>query len=197
MSAAELATVVEGWATLAGLMVVVAGAMFAGVQLRQEAKARHLQAILAVLSDIRPPEINRAQAVLMSLPDGFRVSDTPDAIEDVTMVMASYGRLGTLLAMGMVEERDIFRFPALSGGAIEVWEKVKHLARADPSLIGLGTGLRASRYVEFLAGRSQAYIERKGLSELESIPTFDADPDVLEAIGGRRLGLERAKGSDA
>ncbi len=52
MSAAEIATVVEGWATLAGLMVVVAGAVFAGVQLRQEAKARHLQAILAVLSDI-------------------------------------------------------------------------------------------------------------------------------------------------
>lgn len=185
MSAAEIATVVEGWATLAGLMVVIAGAVFAGVQLRQEARARHLQAILAVLSDIRPPEINRAQLALMSLPDGFGISDlSKDAVDDITMVMASYGRLGTLLAMGMVEDRDIFRFPALSGGAIDVWEKVKHVAR-------VGTGLHASKYIEFLAGRSQAYIERKGLSELRSIPRFDADPDVLEAIGSRRLGLER------
>lgn len=192
MSAAELATIVEGWATLAGLMVVVAGAVFAGVQLRQEAKARHLQAILAVLSDIRPPEINRAQLALMSLPDGFGVSDlSKDAVDNMTMVMASYGRLGTLLAMGMVEERDIFRFPALSGGAIDVWEKVKHVARAGESVAGLGTGLHAAKYVEFLAGRAQAYIERKGLSELRSIPRFDADPDVLEAIGSRRLGLER------
>ncbi len=186
MSAAEIATVVEGWATLAGLMVVVAGAVFAGVQLRQEAKARHLQAILAVLSDIRPPGINRAQQALKSLPDGFGMGElSKDAIDDVTMVMASYGRLGTLLAMGMVEDRDIFRFPALSGGAIEVWEKVKHLARAGAQGYGLGSGLRAGKYIEFLAGRSQAYIERKGLSELRSIPSFDADPRVLEAIGSR------------
>ena len=186
MSAAEIATVVEGWATLAGLMVVVAGAVFAGVQLRQEAKARHLQAILAVLSDIRPPEINRAQQALMSLPDGFGWGElSKDAIDDVTMVMASYGRLGTLLAMGMVEDRDIFRFPALSGGAMEVWEKVKHVARAGAQGYGLGSGLRAGKYIGFLAGRSQAYIERKGLSELESIPSFDADPRVLEAIGSR------------
>ncbi|MCH8973717.1 MAG: hypothetical protein IH869_01465 [Chloroflexi bacterium] len=186
MSAAELATIVEGWATLAGLMVVVAGAVFAGVQLRQEAKARHLQAILAVLSDIRPPEINPAQYTLMSLPDGFGPSDlSKGALDDVTMVMASYGRLGTLLAMGMVEERDIFRFPALSGGAIEVWEKVKHVARADAPGTGMGTGLNAARYIELLAGRAQAYIERKGLSELRSIPTFDADPGVLETIGSR------------
>ena len=45
MSATELAAVVEGWATLVGLMVVIAGAAFAGVQLRQEAKARKLQAM--------------------------------------------------------------------------------------------------------------------------------------------------------
>ena len=40
MNAAEIATVVEGWATLAGLMVIVAGAVFAGVPLRQEAQGQ-------------------------------------------------------------------------------------------------------------------------------------------------------------
>ena len=58
MSAMDLATVVEGWATVAGLMVVIAGAVFAGVQLRQQAKAQSFQTLMAVLKEVRSLEVD-------------------------------------------------------------------------------------------------------------------------------------------
>ena len=91
MNAAEIATVVEGWATLVGLMVVVAGATFAGVQLRQEAKARRLKAIVVLLADIWPLEVTFAAGVVESLPDGFARSELSDEqFAAVRTVGASY-----------------------------------------------------------------------------------------------------------
>ena len=191
--AAELATVVEGWATLAGLFVIVVGAAFAGVQLRQEAKARKLQALMSVLTDIHPPAVTRATRVLASLPDGFDPSElTEDERDAVVLVGTSYARLGTLLAVGAVEQRDIFPHPALSRGAIEAWEKLKHvprtvrgglLMRAQEQAQESGGRVPTMIFHEQLAARAQAYLLREGVKLFRSAPVFDADWDALNAMG--------------
>ena len=190
MNAAELATVVEGWATVTGLMVVIAGAVFAGVQLRQEARARRLQAMMAVLSDIRPPNVTPAQQRVMSLPDGFsREELSPESRNDLLAVTASYGRLGTLLAAGMVREDDIFRLPVFSVYAIEMWEKIKHLERGqgiDGSVLGPNMpAVRIPMFVEFLASRAQAYLAREGVKQFGGLPRFDADPTLMASINSQ------------
>ena len=180
MSASEIATVVEGWATLVGLFVVIAGALFAGIQLRQEAKARHLQAIMAVLTNIRPPEVTHAMSVLASLPEGFEFQELDPATRDaIQTVGSSYGRLGILLAEGLVKERDIFPHPYLSRGAIDAWEKVKHLTRTGSTI---GGELSLGMYGELLASRAQNWLEREGVKTFGDIPFFDADPTVLQSI---------------
>ena len=182
MSAADLATVVEGWSTLAGLLVIVVGATFAGVQLRQEAKARKLQALMSVLADIRPHEVTKAELVVRSLPDGFDPSElAEDELAAVLLVSSSYARLGTLLAVGAVEERDIFPHPTFSRGAIDAWEKFKHVPRTG----GLGGGVRilpTTIFHEQLAARAQAYLLREGVERFGSVPSFDADWDALNAL---------------
>ena len=150
--------------------------MFAGVQLRQEAKARKLQAMVAVLSDVRPLEVAVAWTKVQSLPDGFELDKlTEEQHANVTIVSASYNRLGNLLAAGLVGERDIFPHLALSRGAIEAWEKLKHVARdrSFPTMVYLG----------MLAARADEYLKREAVSLLSDIPVFDADPNVLQSIG--------------
>ena len=180
MNATELAGIVEGWATLGGLFVLIAGAIFAGSQLRQEARARHLQAVMAVLSDIRPPAVVLATQRLGDLPDGYALSELNQEDRDAHLLVgSSYGRLGTLLAMGLVEERDIFPFLALSRGAIDVWEKMKHATGAGEA----GRGLANAMFNEFLAARAQAYLEREGVKTFGRLRTFESDPDVLARVG--------------
>ena len=182
MSAADIATVVEGWATLAGLFVLVAGAVFAGVQLRQEAKARHLQAIMAVLTDIRPPEVAIAQRRVLRLPDGFDPLElSEDDLNDLLMVVASYARLGNLLAAGLVKEDDIFPHINLSKGAVDAWEKVKHVPRNNP----MAGGLPPAMFFEYLAAHAQDYLAREGARRFGSIPPFDADPSVMESVAAQ------------
>ena len=189
MSATELATVVEGWATLAGLMVVIAGALFAGVQLRRDAKARRDQTVIEVLSAVHGPEVPAAIARVLQLPDGFIPSDlTAEDNETWLSVLSIYNRIGHLLMLGMVEERDIFSFPPLSVRAIQVWEKLKHLPRRDVHswFHDPIEGMRAiypGLLLEMLAARAQAYLEREGARTFGSMPIFDADPAVLQAVG--------------
>ena len=181
MSAAELATVVEGWATLVGLFVIVVGAAFAGVQLRQEAKARKLQALMSVLTDIRGPEVVKAWQVFSSLPDGFDARElTEDELFAVRLVSSSYARLGTLLAVGAVEERDIFPHITFSRGAIEAWEKLKHVSRAGEVNL-VGRVVPTTIFQEQLAARAQAYLLREGVELYGSVPLFDADWGALDA----------------
>ena len=70
MSATELAIVVEGWATVAGLMAVIAGAVFAGVAWRAQrfmlaSEASHLSQLpvshvaIVALKAPRKPEPTR------------------------------------------------------------------------------------------------------------------------------------------
>lgn len=182
MSAAEIAAVVEGWATLATLLVIVVGAAFAGVQLRQEAKARKLQALVSVLTDIRGPEVVKAWHAVSSLPDGFEFSElTEDEQIAARLVSSSYSRLGTLLAVGAVEERDIFPHLTFSRGAIEAWEKLKHVPQMRHGQPVLPTSI----FHEQLAARAQAYLLREGVERFGSVPSFDADWDALNAMGER------------
>ncbi len=181
MSAAEIAMVVEGWATLAGLMVVIAGAAFAGVQLRQEARSRHLQAMMAVFAEIRPPAVARAQQDLMRFPDGFSGEElTPDQLSVLVQVTTSFGRLGNLLETGMLQEADVFRNSAFSRGSIDVWEKIKHIARGERPTIRYNAVA-----IEYVAARAQDYLLREEFKRYSNIPVFDADHDALEALESR------------
>ena len=180
MSATELAAVVEGWATVAGLMVVIAGAVFAGVQLRQQAKAQSFQTVMAVLSDVRSLEVGNAWANLVSkLPDGFDVQQVSvEELRAVRLVQGSYTQLGSLLAAGFVKEEDIFSFLGITKGAIETWEKSKHLPRANEAQ-GL---LSVPIFHEYLAARAEAYLDRNGLKMLGRMPRFDSDPAIMARV---------------
>jgi hypothetical protein len=180
MNATELATVVEGWATLVGLMVVIAGAVFAEIQLRQEAKARKLQALMSVLTDIRPAEVAKAWLIVRSLPDGFDGSTLN--IEERTailLVAGSYGRIGTLLAVGAVDEADIFPHLTFSRGAIEAYEKIKHMA------LGENSYLPSMIMNEQMASRAQSWLLRHGAKRFGSMPRFEANWDALNALGAQ------------
>ena len=164
--------------------VILVGAAFAGVQLRQEAKARKLQALMSVLTDIRGPDIVKAAQVVRALPDGFDPRElSEDELLAVRLVAGSYARLGTLIAAGAVEERDVFPHLTFSRGAIEAWEQLKHLMRTGPGGVLSETGVFTTMlFFEQLAARAQAYLLREGVELFGSAP-FDADWDALDAMG--------------
>jgi hypothetical protein len=186
MSAAEIATVVEGWATLAGLMVVIAGAVFAGIQLRQEAKARKLLVLMSVLTDVRPPEVTRARLVMRHLPDGFVMSKLPHQQQvAVIPVGASDGRLGTLLAVSAMEEDDIFPHLTFSRGAIESWERLTHILRSGDMYSTNLAGLNITISHEQLVARAQDWLLRNDGTQFGPVPTFDANTDALQALSAQ------------
>ncbi len=184
MSATELATVVEGWATLAGLIVVITGAAFAGVQLYRESQARRLQALVALYADVWPVEANREARIVMSLPDGFEYESLQpgqqDAIRDTA---ARFERLGFLLKMGAVRGEEIFRSPPFGRAAIAQWEKLKHALRGGGGPFGqsITADLPGPLHFEYLAWRAQQYLLRHGVEDFGAIPVFDADWDALSA----------------
>ena len=94
-------------------------------------------------------------------------------------VNTSYGRLGNLLATGSVRDRDIFPHIQFSVGAIEHWEKVKHLYRGDDPAINPFSGVM---FIELLAARAEAYLAREGVKRFGTIPFFDSDPSILETV---------------
>ena len=112
MSAAELATVVEGWATLAGLMVVVAGATFAGVQLRRDSKSRRLQALVDLYSVIWPKEMPAAVASLLSLRSCTPANTAPAA---TTINPTSVAHPSTTVASSAASMTHLPRFEMAGG----------------------------------------------------------------------------------
>lgn len=193
MSATDLATVVEGWATLAGLVVVIAGAVFAGVQLRRESDARRLQAMVTILSDIRPPEVSMAWETVAAVPHGTEFADIPpDARKAAMLVGMSYARLGNLLALGVLREEDVLIDLGLSRGAIEAWEKLEpYVAGVNSFRSSRLLGLTNAIYFEQLALRAQNFLLREGEKRFGGMPHFEADWDALGAMA-ERVTLARA-----
>ena len=184
MSAAELATVIEGWATLTGLIVVALGAAFAGVQLYRESQARRLQALVALYADVWPLEADRETRIVASLPDGFDYGQLePQQQEAVRHITQRFNRLGFLLKMGVVRGKDIFPNVRFGRSAIFQWEKLKHTMRggAGPFPGGAIGELPGPLHFEYLAWRAQEYLLRHGVEEFGEIPVFDADLDALAA----------------
>lgn len=184
MSAGEFAAVLEGWATFVGLFVVVAGALFAGVQLRWDRQSRHLQAMVAVFENVRSQEVIDAWRRVVGLPEGFIVWDLEPADRDAGIkVMNAYARLGMLYGLGLVKAKDIFGDPALSRQAVEVWERLKYSVRAPrPDRGPLQEAVPNAVYFERLARDAQAYLLREGLQRFGNEPVFDADWPALRAL---------------
>ena len=191
MSAVELAGIVEGWATLAGLVVVSLGAVFAGQQLLRESRARRLQAVVALYADVWPMEANRVAQIVQGLPDDFDHDQLgPDEREAVHEIAHRFNRLGYLLRAGLVRDEDIFPFYPFGMGAIRHWEKLKHVVRRG----GVGTPAETGRAAipgggaslfEYLASRAQRYVLEHGEGELSSIAIFDADVEAVAAMDQR------------
>lgn len=181
MSATEIAAVVEGWATLVGLIVVIAGAGFAGVQLRQQARAQAFQTTMAVISEVLSREVGLAwRNHVQPIPDGTIWPDLTAEQKDAAILVAgSYARLGTLMAAGFVKEDDVFHFPNITNQAIVSWEKVKHAPRANESELGIVPGLI---FHEYVAARAQRYLERKGVEVYGKVPRFDANPETYTRV---------------
>lgn len=191
MSAMELAGVIEGWATLAGLFVVIAGAVFAGVQLRSEARARRFQATTSVLSELLSPDFIPALRSIRALEHGFDPNTLPPGQrEAVDVVMVRFLTIGVLLSEGSITDRDIFSRVTIAQAAIELWERLKHRVRAreeeDP--------LRGLMFIEYAAYRAQGFLVREGARVLGHLPHFDADYEALAAVG-REVGAARAAAS--
>ncbi|MDA1174980.1 MAG: hypothetical protein O2826_10765, partial [Chloroflexi bacterium] len=109
MSATDLATVVEGWATVAGLFVVIAGAVFAGVQLRADSRSRRLQALIDLYSVVWPKEMPGVMGHVLSLPDDFDFDQLEPADKDAVMlVTVSMSRTGYFLRNGLIREDELF-----------------------------------------------------------------------------------------
>jgi hypothetical protein len=151
VNATELATVVEGWATLAGLIVVITGATFAGVQLRRDSGSRRLQSLLSLYEVIWPTKMLRAARIVRSLQDDFEFDQLEPAQKDAVMqVTASLERLGHLLRAGLVQEREIFDFTPLGRMPVFFWEKLKHFIRTGtPVYGGEGDGLHVDVDFEY------------------------------------------------
>ena len=193
MSAGELAGIVEGWATLVGLIVVALGAAFAGQQLRQESRPRRLQALVALYADVWPIEAARASQTLSSLPDDFDYAQLgADQRGAVGEVVHRYNRLGYLLRLGLVRDEDLFRFYPFGSLVITSWEKLKRFVRTGGgiSTIGHGTLPGEGLYFEFLAARAQRYVLEHGDVEFGGLPTFDPD---LEAVKGMSESIQRER----
>ena len=205
MSAVELAGIVEGWATVVGLVVIVLGAAFAGLQLRRESQASHLQAVVALYADIFPIEAVRAAQIVVSLPDGFDYDQaSADERDAIRQIVFRYNRLGYLLRAGLVRDEDLFPFIAFGTAAILAWEKLKHVVRAGVAGRTGGTGgigissvdkpdpesLPGGLHFEFLVSRAQQYLLEHGEAEFGELPIFDAD---LPAIGAMGEAAQRAR----
>ena len=186
MSAVELAGIIEGWATLATLIVVLLGLSFAGVQLYRESQARRLQALVALFADVWPVEANREARIVASLPDGFDYESLESVPQEaVRNVAARFDRLGFLLKMGVVKGEDVFPNVRFGRSAIFQWEKLKHAMRggAGPFAAGIVGELPGPLHFEYLAWRAQEYLLRHGVEEFGEVPVFDADMDALAGMG--------------
>jgi len=73
-------------------------AMFAGLQFRQEARSRYLQAMISLFSDIRPIGAVRAFRGVMALPDQFDFEGLGQKTrEEVVPVLTDTGDWGYCL----------------------------------------------------------------------------------------------------
>ena len=196
MSAGELAGIVEGWATLAGLIVVALGAAFAGQQLRRESQARRLQALVALYADIWPIGATPTALIVAKLPDDFAYDQlSADERQAVVETLFRYNRLGYLLRAGLVRDQDLFPFPLFGGASVFLWEKVKHMVRTGAAASGEGrlvTLPGVGLHFEFLASRAQAYLLEHGEAEIGSIAVFDADLEAMAAMAER---AQQARGA--
>ena len=180
MGAAELATVVEGWATLAGLMVVVAGAVFAGVQLRRDAQARRLQALVDVFTVVWPREMLGSSNIVLALPDDWDITQLePAEREAVSFITMTLNRLGYVLRTGLVQEHEAFEFPRFAHYPIILWEKLKHDVRKRSLSPG---GIHGATDFEYAAWRAQAYFTEHAEKRLGAIPVFDADVEAVNHV---------------
>jgi hypothetical protein len=184
MSAADLAKVVEGWATLAGLMVVVAGAVFAGVQLRRDSQSRRLQALVDLYSVVWSKEMPIKAAIVSSLPDDFDFNRLePDQRDAVGQIIVSMNRLGHVLRAGLVRDHEIFEFAPLARAPIFHWEKLKRFVRASSFMGEQGGGLHLRLDFEYLAWRAQSYFTKHAVAQFGAIPVFDADLAAVNRVG--------------
>ena len=185
MSAVETAGIIEGWATLATLIVVVLGAAFAGVQLYREGQARRLQALVALYADVWPIEANSDARIVVSLANEFDYEQLePRQQEAVRLTAARFDRLGFLLKTGLVRGEDIFPSTRFGRSAIAHWEKLKHTMRGGSDPFGnivVTAELPGPLHFEYLAWRAQQYLLQHGVEDFGEIPVFDADWDALTA----------------
>ena len=89
------------------------------------------------------------------------------------------------MALGLVEEKDVFTNPRYSFGVIVAWEKIKHFSRVTTTWPGgaAAGGLGGGLMFEYLAWRAQNYVLKHGAGPVGGVPVFDADVEALCEIG--------------
>ena len=184
MSATELATVVEGWATVAGLFVVIAGAVFAGVELRADSRSRRLQALIDLYSVVWPKEMPGVMGQVLSLPDDFDFDQLEQTEKDAVMlVTVSMSRTGYFLRNGLIREDELFGFAPFNRPVILTWDKVKHVVRGGvPRSMAVPEGVHNNLDFEYLAWRAQAYMTTHGVDRFAAVPIFNPDIPAVDRV---------------
>ena len=189
METSEWLQVIAGFGTF---FVVLIGVTFGGLQLRQEAKARHLQSLSSLFTEVWPFEMFVASRTVRELPDNFAsTSLTDEQTQHVFAVTAAFSRLGYYLQTGLVTEKEVFEFPAFGMTSVYSWAKVSHFIQDTQQ--GRSAGFF---WFEYLAQRAQAYWLENGGKHIAKEPIFAPDPQaLLEKIEQAQAARKPTKGA--
>jgi len=93
-------------ASLIGTLAVIAGVVFAVIQLRQHGRARHREAALELVHSFQTPQFSQALRVLFALPEGIDLATVEalpaDEVKDLYMVLTTFESLGAIVYRGEI-----------------------------------------------------------------------------------------------
>lgn len=172
METSEWLQVIAGFGTF---FVVVIGVTFGGLELRQEAKARHLQSLSSLFTEVWPFAMFAASRTVRELPDNFDpASLTDEQTQSIFAVTAAFSRLGYYLQTGLVTEKEVFEFPAFGMTSVYSWAKVSHFIQNTQQ--GRSAGFF---WFEHLARRGQNYWLKNRGKHIAKEPIFAPDPQAI------------------
>ncbi len=178
METSEWLQVIAGFGTF---FVVVIGVAFGGMELRQEARARRLQGISSLFSEVFPNGMLAMTQTVRQLPDGWDpVSLTDEQTQSILSLTTAYNRLGFYLHAGLVTEKEVFEFTPFGIPLVSVWAKVSPIVN-NPQLAYTGRH-SGPFWFEYLAHRAQDYwLKNKG-KHIANEPIFMPDVGAMEAV---------------
>lgn len=187
METSEWLQVIAGFGTF---FVVLVGVTFGGLQLRQEARARRLQSISSLFTEIWPTDIFQIARTVGNLPDDLDpASLTEEQTRSIQTVATSLNRLGYYLHAGLVTDKELFEFTAFGLPAIKLWVKVSRFV--DRVRVSDDGAYDGPIWYEHLAQRAQNYWLKNQGKHIAKEPIFMPDVVALEEVLNKAYAARR------